>query len=71
MTTTQIAARKSLYERILELPDEEINLLERYIEDLAGHEPNEETAVVLVDSEAGRNMSRIYDDVEEMLSDLL
>ena len=71
MTVAQISMRESLCRRILDLSDEEIGMVERYVSDIKSHEPNEETAAVLADSEAGRNMSRIYDDVEEMLSDLL
>ena len=57
MTTTQTSVRESLYRRILELPDEGINLVSRYVEDLEGHEPNEETIAAILE---GDELARIY-----------
>ena len=71
MNVSQIAVREIICRRILDLSDEEIEQVVNYLDELEGHEPNEATAAALADSEAGRNMSGIYDDVEEMLSDLL
>ena len=65
--------REELQQIVENLPDEKVSEALLLIRDFCdeGHEPNEETAAVLADSEAGCNMSRIYDDIEEMLSDLL
>ena len=57
MTMTQIAKRKALYRRILELPDEGINLVSRYVKDLEGHEPNEETIAAILE---GDELAREY-----------
>ena len=57
MTTAQIAVRESLYRRILDLPDEEVGLLERYVIGLEGHEPNEETAAAILE---GDELARAY-----------
>jgi hypothetical protein len=71
MTVAQTTIKEDLCRRILNLPDEAIEQISRYVSDFEAHEPNEETIAVLTDSLNGRNLSKIYDDVEEMLSDLL
>ncbi|MDR1874668.1 MAG: hypothetical protein LBQ90_06625 [Synergistaceae bacterium] len=71
MTVAQLTVKEDLCRRILDLPvDSAMRVLE-FVNGLEEHEPNEETIEVLEDSEAGLNLSRVYDDVEEMLSDLL
>ena len=57
MTVAQTAVRESLYRRILELPDEGVNLVSRYVEDLKEHEPNEETTAAILE---GDKLARIY-----------
>jgi hypothetical protein len=71
MIAAQVSERELLCHRILAMPDKDFNLVKECIDDLEAHEPNEETIKVLEDSETGRNLSKVYDDVEEMLSDLL
>ena len=68
MTTTQIAVRESLCRRILDLSDEEIGLLEHYVSDLEGHEPNEETIAAFRESENLDNL-KTYKTLEDMFED--
>lgn len=71
MTATQIATRKNLYRRIRNLSESDARLVNEYIDDLEGHEPNEETIAAIREVEEGRNLSRTYSDVHEMMKDLL
>jgi hypothetical protein len=71
MTVARLTVKENLCRRILDLPVETAEQLLRYLDGLEAHEPNEETVKVLEDSEAGRNLSKVYDNVEEMLSDLV
>ena len=71
MTTTQIAARKNLYRRIRSLSEDDAKQVLRYIDDLDRHEPNEETMIAMRDVIEGRNLSKAYNNVEEMMKDLL
>jgi hypothetical protein len=71
MADVQLTAKEDLCRRILNLPVETIEWLSQCLDDFEAHEPNDETIEVLEDSEAGRNLSRVYDNVEEMLSDLI
>ena len=66
MTTTQVAERESLCQRILRLPDEDLNLVARYVEDLEGHEPNEETTAAFREAENLDNLTTCI-DLQDML----
>ena len=57
MTSTQSDTRESLFRRILDLSEKEIGLVERYVNDLEGHEPNEETITAILE---GDEPARIY-----------
>ena len=57
VTTAQTEARESLCRRILDLPDEEAGLVERYVSGLAGYEPNEETVAAVLE---GDELARMY-----------
>ena len=57
VTTTQTAVRESLCRRILDLSDEEIGMVECYVSDLEGHEPNEETIAAILE---GDELARAY-----------
>jgi len=71
MNTTQTAEREKLYQRILELLDEKAGLVERYVSDLEGRVPNEETIRVLKDSEAGRNVVGPFHNMNDFMKSLL
>ena len=71
MTVAQIAVRESLYRRILDLSDEEVGLLERYVSDLEGHEPNERTVKAIEDSLNPANLVGPFSTVEALMESLL
>ena len=71
MTTMQLTAKKELRRRIAALSEYETKQVLSYIDSLAEHEPNEETIAAMRDVMEGRNLSKTYDDVEEMMKDLL
>ena len=69
-----VKARKSLYRRIHALSEESLQSLVLYLDELESgeaHEPNEETVAAMQDVLEGRNLSRTYDNVDEMMKDLL
>jgi hypothetical protein len=69
MSPAQIAARKALYRKIRGLSASRAEQVLEFIDDLEGHEPNEETIRVLKDSEDGRNLLGPYDTLEDMFKD--
>ena len=69
-----VKTRKSLYRRIHALSEESLQSLVHYLNELESgeaHEPNEETVAAMRDVIAGRNLSKTYDNVDEMMKDLL
>ena len=69
-----VKARKSLYRRIHALSEESLQSLVLYLDELESgeaHEPNEETVAAMQDVIEGRNLSKTYDNVDEMMKDLL
>ena len=66
MTTTQVAERESLCQRIFELPDEDVKLVAQYIEDLGVHEPNEETIAAFREAQNLDNLTTCL-DLQDML----
>ena len=69
-----INARKNLCRRIHALSEENLQSLVHYLNELESgeaHEPNEETVAAMRDVIAGRNLSKTYDNVDEMMKDLL
>lgn len=71
MTNTQITVRKDIYRRLRRLPDSKATKVLEYIDSLEEYEPNEETVEVLRDIEAGRNLSKPYSNIKEMMKDML
>jgi hypothetical protein len=71
MTVAQLTVKEDLCRRILDLPDEDFGLVKQYVDDLEAHEPNEETIAAMKDVKARRNLSKIYNDVDEMMNDIL
>jgi hypothetical protein len=69
MTVAQTTMKEELYRRILDLPDEAIAQVSRYVNDFEAHEPNEETIAVLKDMEAGRNLAGPFYSLKEMFQD--
>ena len=61
MTVAQISVKESLCRRILDLSDEEIGLVERYVSDLEAHEPNEETIAAFREAENLDNLTTCVD----------
>lgn len=61
MTTAQMAKKETLCRRILELPDEDVNLVTQYIKDLEKHEPNEETIAAFHEAENLDNLTTCMD----------
>ena len=57
MAITQSAVRDYLSRRILDLSDEKIGLVERYVNDLEERVPNEETIAAILE---GDELARIY-----------
>ena len=69
-----VKARKNLYRRIHALSEENLQSLVHYLDELERgepHEPNEETVAAMQDVIEGRNLSKTYDNVDEMMKDLL
>jgi hypothetical protein len=66
-----VTPKDELISRISRLSPNELSRVSDFLDSIDGDEPNEETAAVLRDSEAGRNLSKVYDNVEEMLADLM
>lgn len=64
--------RSVLHNRIDSLSDLEILRVIEFIDTWENaHEPNEETIAVIRDIEAGKNLSKSYTDVKEMMKDML
>ena len=66
--------RKNLHRRIHALSEENLQSLVHYLNELESgeaQEPNEETVAAMRDVIAGRNLSKTYDNVDEMMKDLL
>lgn len=66
MTTTQIATTKNLYRRIRNLSADNVKQVIRYIDDLEGHEPNEETIAAMREAENLDNLTTCT-DLQDML----
>jgi len=64
-TVTKTAAKESLYERILNLSEEEFGLVERYVNDIGGYEPNEETIKAIEESYNPENLIECA-DIQDM-----
>ena len=71
MTSTQTIERESLCQRILNLPEEEVGLVERYVNDLEGHEPNERTIKAIEESLDPANLIGPFNTVESLMESLL
>ena len=70
-TVAQTITRESLCCRILDLPDEEVRLVERYVSDLEGHEPNAKTIKAIEDSFNPANLVGPFSTVESLMDSLL
>jgi hypothetical protein len=68
---TAIAERDELEQAIRSLPDQQVRAVLEFVRDLEEeeHVPNAETAKVLEDIEARRNLLGPYHSVEEMFKD--
>ncbi len=71
MTTQAKNAVNILRTRVGNLSNDEAQQVIEFIDSMTGHEPNEETIQVIRDIEAGRNLSRPYSDINEMMKDIL
>ena len=70
--SAQIAEiREVLYERVRRLADGNVGLVLEYIDDLENDEPNSETVAAMQDVLEGKNLSKAYDNVEDMMKDLI
>ena len=61
----------TLCRRILDLPDEEVKLVERYVSNLEGHEPNARTVKAIEDSLNPANLVGPFSTVESLMESLL
>lgn len=71
MNAQATETREALYERVRRLSDRNVGLVLEYIDDLEEHEPNAETVAAMKDVVEGKNLSEAYDDVKEMMKDLI
>ena len=70
--SAQIAEiREVLYERVRRLADGNVGMVLEYIDDLENDEPNSETVVAMKDVLEGKNLSKAYDNVDDMMKDLI
>ena len=70
--SAQIAEiREVLYERVRRLADGNVGLVLEYIDDLENDEPNSETVAAMQDVLEGKNLSKAYDNVDDMMKDLI
>lgn len=70
--SAQIAEiREVLYERVRRLADGNVGLVHEYIDDLENDEPNSETVAAMQDVLEGKNLSKAYDNVDDMMKDLI
>ncbi|GHV36223.1 hypothetical protein FACS1894187_10430 [Synergistales bacterium] len=64
--TATLERRETLYRRILELPDEGIKMVARYVEEIEEHEPNEETIAAMLEAdELARQYSARFEFVSK------
>ena len=69
--SAQIAEiREVLYERVRRLADGNVGLVLEFIDDIENDEPNSETVAAMQDVLEGKNLSKAYDNVEDMMKDL-
>lgn len=47
------------------------NYVESVLLDVVYHEPNEVTKAAIEEARSGKNMNKVYDNVEEMFNDIL
>jgi len=71
VTVAQTVVRESLYRRIIDLPDEEVGLVERYVSALESHEPNARTVKAIEDSFNPANLVGPFNTVESLMESLL
>ena len=71
MNAQATETREALYERVRRLSDRNVGLVLEYIDDLEEHEPNAETVAAMKDVVERKNLSEAYDDVKEMMKDLI
>ena len=69
MTAPATATKETLYDKIRGLSDSEATQVINFIDSLDEHEPNEETAAVLRESDAGLNLIGPFNSLEEMFRD--
>ena len=72
---TSFRLRTDLLEMMREAAERENRTLNNYLENLLlniiYHEPNEVTKAALEEAMSGNNQNKVYDDVDEMLNDIL
>jgi hypothetical protein len=71
MTVTQLTVKEDLCRRILDLPIDSATQVLEFVRDLEGHEPNEETAKILRESEAGINVIGPFHNMNDFMASLL
>ena len=71
MTNAQIAVRKDIYRRLRRLSDADVAYVSEIIEDLEGHEPNEETIAALRESADMSNLIGPFNNMEDFMASLL
>jgi len=70
--SAQIAEiREVLYERVRRLADGNVGLVLEFIDDIENDEPNSETVAAMQDVLEGKNLSKAYDNVDDMMKDLI
>ena len=72
---TSFRLRTDLLEAMKSAAERENRTLNNYLENLLlniiYHEPNEVTKAALEEAMSGNNQNKVYDDVDEMLNDIL
>lgn len=69
--TAKINAKNILRDRIDSLSESKALQVIEFIDSLEEYEPNEETIETIRDIEAGKNLSKPYNNIKEMMKDLL
>lgn len=70
--SAQIAEiREVLYERVRRLADGNVGLVLEFIDDIENDEPNSETVAAMQDVLEGKNLSKAYENVDDMMKDLI
>lgn len=70
--SAQIAEiREVLYERVRRLADGNVGLVLEFIDDIENDEPNSETVAAMQDVLEEINLSKAYDNVDDMMKDLI